>query len=321
MAAALPDFPAFDINCEPTSLGISWKKWSSRLENLFVALDIKDEARKKALLLHYGGEQLSDIFATLEEEADVSYKLTKVKLDAYFEPKVNLTYETYNFRMLCQEEGESIDKFVTRLRESAARCKFHDPSREIKDQVVQKCNSDKLRRRALREDPSLDSLLKCARAMELSDAQAAVMEGDKAKIDRVRKPGKYSGANKSESEGSQKKKGESKRESDKLCYSCGESFPHKGGKKNCPAFGVKCDRCGKHNHLEKLCKKKKIEAVEEESSDSDDDSYTWAVREDESINKVKRKKVETRTTIYINDIPITEQIDSGADVNTITESD
>ena len=84
MAAALPDFPAFDINCEPTSLGISWKKWSSRLENLFVALDIKDEARKKALLLHYGGEQLSDIFATLEEEADVSYKLTKVKLDAYF---------------------------------------------------------------------------------------------------------------------------------------------------------------------------------------------------------------------------------------------
>ena len=34
----------------------------SRLENLFVALDIKDEARKKALMLHYGGEQLSDVF-------------------------------------------------------------------------------------------------------------------------------------------------------------------------------------------------------------------------------------------------------------------
>ena len=43
MATGLPDFPAFDLNCDATSLGITWKKWSSRLENLFVALDIKDE--------------------------------------------------------------------------------------------------------------------------------------------------------------------------------------------------------------------------------------------------------------------------------------
>ena len=102
MAAMLPDFAAFDVNCEPTSLGITWKKWVSRLENLFVALDIKDENRKKALLLHYGGEQLSDIFATIAEEDDLTYKLARVKLDAYFEPKVNLTYETYNFSTVVQ---------------------------------------------------------------------------------------------------------------------------------------------------------------------------------------------------------------------------
>ena len=51
MAAMLPDLAAFDVNCEPTSLGITWKKWVSRFENLFVALDIKDENRKRALLL------------------------------------------------------------------------------------------------------------------------------------------------------------------------------------------------------------------------------------------------------------------------------
>jgi hypothetical protein len=100
MAAALPEFQPFDVNCEPTSLGITWKKWISRLENLFVALDIKDEHRKKALLLFYGGEDLSDIFSTLAEESDETYKLAKVKLDAYFEPKVNLTYEAYHFRKL-----------------------------------------------------------------------------------------------------------------------------------------------------------------------------------------------------------------------------
>ena len=156
-----------------------------------------DENRKKALLLHYGGEQLSDIFATIAEEEDVTYKLARVKLDAYFEPKVNLTYETYNFRMLAQQEGESIDKFVTRLRESAARCQFHDTSREIKDQIVQKCTSERLRRKALREDPSLEALLRGARAMELSNAQAAIME-DEANMNRIRKPGKYSSQGKAD---------------------------------------------------------------------------------------------------------------------------
>ena len=74
-----------------------------------MALDIKDENRKKALLLHYSGEQLSDIFATIAEEKDVTYKLARIKLDVYFEPKVNLSYETYNFRMLTKQEGESIN--------------------------------------------------------------------------------------------------------------------------------------------------------------------------------------------------------------------
>ena len=113
-------------------------------------------------------------------------------MDPLFNIKINLKYETYNFRMLCQEDGESIDKFVTRQRE-AARCVFHDSDREIKDQIVQKCNSDKLRREALREDPTLDALVKAARAMELSDAQATVMEGE-AKLNRLKKPGKYSGS-------------------------------------------------------------------------------------------------------------------------------
>ena len=52
MAASLPDFPLFDTDSEPTSLGIQWKKWVQRLENLFIVLDIKDKARQKALLLH-----------------------------------------------------------------------------------------------------------------------------------------------------------------------------------------------------------------------------------------------------------------------------
>ena len=175
MGTSLPDFPPFDTESEPTSLGIKWKKLILRLENLFVALDIKDQARQKSLLLHYGGANLSDIYYTLASEDDKEYQQVKEKLEAHFEPKVNVTFETYNFQQLAQEQDESVDKFVTRLREAASRCDFHDKEREIKDQIVQKCFSDRLRRKALREDPSLTDLLSAARAMETADAQAKAM--------------------------------------------------------------------------------------------------------------------------------------------------
>ena len=68
MATSLSDFPPFDMESELTSLGIHWKKWILRLENLFVALDIKDKARQKALPLHYGGANLLDIYHTLALE-------------------------------------------------------------------------------------------------------------------------------------------------------------------------------------------------------------------------------------------------------------
>ena len=38
-----------------------------RFENLLIALDIKDNKRKRALLLHYIGESTLNIFETLTE--------------------------------------------------------------------------------------------------------------------------------------------------------------------------------------------------------------------------------------------------------------
>ena len=56
MASVLPDFPPFDIDTDPTSVGITWKTkigldvGIKRFDNLLVALDVSDEHRKKALL-------------------------------------------------------------------------------------------------------------------------------------------------------------------------------------------------------------------------------------------------------------------------------
>ena len=127
----LPDFKSFDVSTEPTSLGIAWNKWTKRLENLFTAMKITEQPRKKAMLLHYAGEDVNDIYETF---TDTTYDAAKAILDAYFTPKKNLTFEVYNFRKLKQDdEGkrniravETIDQYVARLRTVGVRCEFAD---------------------------------------------------------------------------------------------------------------------------------------------------------------------------------------------------
>ncbi len=67
MAHALPTYPAFD--CNGDSVGVRWKKWITRLEsNLFVGYAIEDPVRRRALMLSYGGEELNDIYDSLDPE-------------------------------------------------------------------------------------------------------------------------------------------------------------------------------------------------------------------------------------------------------------
>ena len=125
MAQTLPDFEPFDLNGEPTSLGIQWKRWSTRIENLFVALNIRSEVRQKALLLLYGGKDFMILCESILNDGD-TYDVAKEKLDQYFEPQVNLTFKTYCFRSMKQEEDETVAQFFARLKPAALRYEFAD---------------------------------------------------------------------------------------------------------------------------------------------------------------------------------------------------
>ena len=47
-----------------------WTEWIHRLENLFVVMDIKDDKRKRALILHYGEDEMGDLFGTMPNTGD-----------------------------------------------------------------------------------------------------------------------------------------------------------------------------------------------------------------------------------------------------------
>ena len=188
MDGLLPAFPSFDYETDKSSAGPRWRKWLGRLEKLFVAMALardEDDSRRRALLLHYAGERVYDI-----------YNIDKY-FDKYFEPKTNVQMEIFNFRSRVQRPGESLDDYVTELRSLARNCNFTVVDHEILCQLTQQCRSNRLRRRVLHEpDKSLTDILELGRSLEMADAQASLMEKDsrqEASVNAVRRTTRSAG--------------------------------------------------------------------------------------------------------------------------------
>ena len=169
--AALPTFPAGDL--QAGDLSRDWTKYVSRFQNMLLATNITNATRKKAMLLHYVGEEVNQILDTLEvqqadQDEDVFRKAEKA-LKNYFIPQKNLEFEVYKFRQAKQLPGESISAYFTRLKQLAKNCEFHDEKREIKTQRVQNGISSKLRRKAF-ADPeiTLKKIIQIAKSVKLS---------------------------------------------------------------------------------------------------------------------------------------------------------
>ena len=162
---------------------------------MFVGLNIDSKKRKKALLLHYSGDDVYEIYETLNLGADdQNYDDTKIGLTNYFNPKKNREFERYEFRAMKQMKNETIDQFVTRLRQKSVNCEFTDKDAEIKSQMIQGCSSQRLRTKCLEEDKTLTDLLTMARTMEIAQKEAKCMENNgqsdyspvDSKVDKIR---------------------------------------------------------------------------------------------------------------------------------------
>lgn len=173
--ASLPDFPPFNVH-EDSNAGPRWKKWLTRFERLLCGLNITADKRKTALLLHYAGPDVDDIYDTLPTSSNEDYKTVVEKLNQYFSPQTNVAFEVFNFRQAKQKPDESLDSYHTRLRHLSQTCEFSDPAKEIKDHIILTCTSNSLRRRALRDNLDLPNLMKTGRAIELSEKQASQVE-------------------------------------------------------------------------------------------------------------------------------------------------
>ncbi len=261
----------------------------------------------------------------------------------YFSPKKNVLYDIHVFRQAKQNQEETLDQFYTRLCQLAQTCEFTDPTAEIKIQLMENCSSSRLRRKALREDITLDALLQYGRSLERSDSQLKAIEDGHNRPVLV-------------NEMQQLRVNNSRRRvnnpSNQLCYFCGEGYPHKSGRKSCSAADKTYHKCGKIGHFGRVCKSqpnqksaflnrrqdKRRNAMNLEhepgttnTSDSDSDNeYTFTVKTVQStktstdisnVNKLNLPKQLPMSTVTIGTERMEVLIDSGASVNILSSHD
>ena len=68
-------------------------------------------------------------------DGETIYSVMVTKLNEHFLPKVNKTYERSIFRSMNQLQSESIDQFITRLRQRAVYCDFGNVDEMITQQA------------------------------------------------------------------------------------------------------------------------------------------------------------------------------------------
>ena len=313
---------AFSLNLKPllefdperevgASISARWRQWLNDFDTFLLASGIRDNRRKRALLLYQAGSRVREIFGQFPDTGeDDDYIAARTKLTEYFEPQKNTRYEVYKFRQTRQEVGETLDSFYTRLRKLSVNCEFADADFEIEEQIIIGGLSSRIRKKALREpEYKLRDMLLDGRRNEMSEFQAKDIESkDEQPItNRVR------------ADTQQRNNKASK------CGNCGGAWHPKD---KCPAQGKTCRKCSKNNHFARVCrssaqdnrqksekanfrKQNTVKPLYHSESDSSEEEYMYAV---------KQKSTGCPTAkVNIGGSTIKIMIDTGASINVLDQ--
>ena len=119
MASALPNFEHFPVHSDEATLGTRWKRWLTRFEILLTALSVTEKARKKALLLHYAGDEVFTIYESFTaqqrgegDDVNDEYKALVDSFNAHFTPKRILILKHSSFVSAVKMKVKRLTLFI-----------------------------------------------------------------------------------------------------------------------------------------------------------------------------------------------------------------
>lgn len=245
-------------------------------------------------------------------------------LSDHFLPHRNVLFERYKFSTAVQEEGESADKFLVRLRHLSGACEFGGLTDSlIRDRLVIGTCDSHTRDRILQERqvPDVYRVMQSLQAAEVSRLHKSQMSGHNQVLGHNQMSGhkaepdvdavqtgrmRYTTRDRSElSKGGQSSQSWS-------CAWCGGKRQHP--RQTCPARTATCHKCDRKGHFQAVCRgvNKNVSAVE---STTEQLHLEQLYLGDVHIGDVNTD--EWTATLTLNGHRVTFKLDSGAAVTVL----
>ena len=259
----------------------NWSYFKEQWEYYLVASGLSEKTGKVqiATFLVIVGKECYQVYRklalTTEQKADLEAIVEE--LGKYFKPKSSVTYDRFVFNTCQQENAESIDEYVNRLRGLSATCEFGDLAESLlRDRIVLGVKYKAVRSRLLTEENlTLEKSVAICRSFEKAQKQMRAIDNDKNEQEDAYRIEKKSGENRHRAPKSPQHSVQNK------CEFCGGW--HERDKRRCPAYQAECHICHKKNHFARMCRNKpkpstsssRINAVEGQESGSESEiTYT-----------------------------------------------
>ena len=290
-----------------------WSDYQERLDQLFIAKDVEEEEKKKAILLSSCGRSAYRLIKKLllpKKVAEETYKNICDKLNAYFNPKPSEIVQRFRFYKRDRRDGEPISEFVAELRHLSNGCEFADTlNKMLRDRLVLGVNDAALQQRLL-EEPALtyESAFEKCQAWEaarnntkeiLRPATDAAYATDAVQHTR------HSAPTRSDKQNEQQWR-------QKVCFRC-LSRSHVSTK--CPFKDKSCFRCGKIGHVVKACKTPlpRESAMHSKSTQPESESSYHLYR-----LKTLAKVPPITTAVKVNGYDLDMEIDTGSSLSLVS---
>lgn len=136
-----------------------FEKWFVRFERFKTASGLaeKSEEQQVNALVYCMGKEADDVLKSFGLTADQQKEYATVtgKYETYFNVRRNTIFERARFNLRKQEEGESVDQFITSLYTLAEHCNYGALKNElIRDRIVVDLRDAKISEK-LQLDPAL----------------------------------------------------------------------------------------------------------------------------------------------------------------------
>jgi len=309
---------AFDGNQE------EWVEYAERLENYYIANDINDPAKRRAILLNGVGPSTYRLIKTLclpGTPKDFTFSELVARVTTHFNPKPSIIIKRFEFNTRKQKPDEKVSEYIAALRKIAEHCDYGAMLNDLlRDRLVCGILDKRLQRRFLQEaDLTYTQARDMALAAETADKDSKRLQShdsdplprleveDKA-VHQVTKPPKPP-----------MKKGPPSGHQDTGCYRCGGK--HQASR--CKFKDYECHFCKKKGHLAVVCRKKKQAKGEprkeqahrvdaHSSGDESDQEYTMY-----QVSSGSSKPLIAH--VKLNGIDTQMEVDTGASVSLMSE--